>query len=151
MALSIVCSKTVFFFVFLFIVCYCPRCLWGLLFYGCFVLQLVCQSYVDWYFLVMLLTFWFSCCITGQLFLWVGYSFLRWIGTQVDLKRFMPVHELFHKTTEQQNILMFFYRLTFCDICHAFYGTGKKLADKVMWRMPKSFNNYVSNWTALNL
>ena len=29
---------------------------------------------------------------------------------------FIPEHELFHKTTEQQNILMFFYRLIGCDI-----------------------------------
>ena len=81
----------------------------------------------------------------------VRYSFLCLTGTQVDLKRFIPLHELFHKTTEQQNILMFFYRLTSCDTCNAFYGTGKKLAHKVMCRTPKSFNNYVSNLPALNL
>ena len=44
------------------------------------------------------------------------------------MKRIIPVHELFHKTAEQQNILMFFYHLTGCDTCNAFYGTGKKLA-----------------------
>ena len=41
------------------------------------------------------------------------------------LKRLIPVHELFHKTTEQQNILMFFYRLTGCDTNNAFYGQDR--------------------------
>ena len=42
--------------------------------------------------------------------------------TLVDLKRFIPVHELFHKTTEQQHLMMFFYRLTGCDTCIAFWN-----------------------------
>ena len=48
------------------------------------------------------------------------------------------MHELYHKATEQQNILMFFNCLTGCDTCNAFYGTEKKLANEVMCRMPKS-------------
>ena len=39
---------------------------------------------------------------------------------ELDIRFFDAVHELFHKTTEQKNILMFFYRLTGCKTCNAF-------------------------------
>ena len=69
---------------------------------------------------------------------------------ELDIRFYDTVHELFYKTTEPRNILMIFYRLTVCNSCNAFFGTGKMLAHKVISRMPKSFNNYVSNLPALN-
>ena len=48
-----------------------------------------------------------------------------------QFETFIPVHELFHKTIEQQNILMFFNRLIGYDICNTFYGMRKKLTHKV--------------------
>ena len=47
-------------------------------------------------------------------------------GTDTDLKHFIPVHELFHKITgEQQNILMSVYCLTGCDTCNAFFESER--------------------------
>ena len=104
--------------------------------------SVVCGCGISWSHL----PFGFFCFITGQIFCELDSRLY-----EVDLKHFIPEHELFHKSTEQQNILIIFYRLTGCDTCNAFYGTGKRLAHREMCRMPKSFKNYVSNLPALNL
>lgn len=61
-------------------------------------------------------------------------------GTHVDMKRFIPVHELFCKLTkEQQSILISAYCLTGCDTCNAFFGIGKKSVYKVVMQNADNF------------
>ena len=146
MASSIVCLKAVVLLLFIHCLLLLP------LFVGvyCYMIVLFCSSFLS--FIVLQSSRWGR----ESLVLWYVLNFvsLVFFGSSwsfIDLKRFIPVHELFHKITEQQYILMFLYRLIGCDTYNAFYGTGKKLAHRVMCKMPKSFNNYVSNLPALNL
>ena len=53
------------------------------------------------------LPFGFPVASQAKYFLRFRYSFTG-TGTHVDLKHFIPVTELYHKTTEQQNIFLSF-------------------------------------------
>ena len=86
---------------------------------------------------------WFCYCITDQIFV-QAFSKVFFLtgrtGTHIYLKRFIPVHELFHKITgEQQNIFMLVYFLTGCDTCNAFFGIEKKSAYKIRMQNAKNF------------
>ncbi|KAH3741585.1 hypothetical protein DPMN_048310 [Dreissena polymorpha] len=72
--------------------------------------------------------------------------------THVDKKRFIPIHDVVHKLTEDHmKILLTVYCITSCDTTSGFHGKGKKEVFNLFMKYAKTFQNLHDIGEQLNL